>query len=194
MGVSHLTVMHPDITHDSLHEYAMRQCSARVGVLIAILHGVMDRVPIDKLSRTLKMSRQGIYNFVKRVNEHGMKGLEDDHRGRPCKLTAEIAEDLKEVLLQSPMTMGYPRLRWDNLLVRQYLRERHGVDIGRSQLMNWIRLLGSPVKLARKKNGKPLYEQQAVLVYGSIARLDPVILAQWLPEGCQPQLFTEDIQ
>ena len=138
MGTSKLIITHPDITHASLDEYLSRQCPGRVGLRIAILQGVMDKVPIDHLSRRRKMSRQGIYNLVKRINKEGIRGLEDQHLGRPCKLTAEIAADLKNILTQAPMHEGYMQSRWDNHLVRRYLKERHGIDIGRTQLINWL--------------------------------------------------------
>ena len=97
MGTSKLIISHPDITHASLDEYLSRQCPARVGLRIAILQGVMDRVPINQLSRRHKMSRQGIYNLVKRINKKGTRGLNDQHVGRPRKLTAKIAADLKKI-------------------------------------------------------------------------------------------------
>ncbi|HYA15594.1 MAG TPA: helix-turn-helix domain-containing protein [Syntrophales bacterium] len=212
MGKSKLTITHPDITHDSLDEYLSRRCPERIGLRIAILQGVMDQVPIDHLSCRRKMSRQGIYNLVNRINKNGMKGLEDKHPGRPCKLTAKIAADLKEVLMQSPMSIGYRQFHWDNNLVRQYLREKHGVYIGRSQLMNWLRAIRSPVKLARKKNRTDDLFRQTVFINASKKmrnqrpdeiitfpddagfQLDPVLVAQWMPEGCKPQLLTEGIQ
>jgi hypothetical protein len=93
MGKSRLMVTHPDITQDIFDEYLCRQ-SLRIGLRIAILQGVIDKVPIDQLSRRHQMSRQGIYNLVKRVNENGIKGLETASSGRPRKLTAGIAKDL----------------------------------------------------------------------------------------------------
>jgi hypothetical protein len=93
MGKSRLMVTHPDITQDIFDEYLSRQ-SLRIGLRIAILQGVIDKVPIDQLSRRHQMSRQGIYNLVKRVNENGIKGLETAGSGRPRKLTAGIAKDL----------------------------------------------------------------------------------------------------
>ena len=36
------------------------------------------------------------------------------------------------------MDQGYMQSRWDNHLVRRYLKERHGIDIGRAQLINWL--------------------------------------------------------
>jgi transposase len=75
-----------------------------MGLRIAVLQGVMDSAPIDQLSRRHRMSRQGIYDLVKRVNEKGIKGVEEEkHPGRPGSLTDEIAKDLKEKLIEPPM-------------------------------------------------------------------------------------------
>jgi transposase len=208
MGISKLMITHPEITHASLDEYLSRQCPARVGLRIAVLQGIMDRVPINHLSRRRAMSRQGIYNLVKRINREGIMGLEDQHLGRPGKLTAEIAVDLRNILTQAPMHEGYIQSRWDNHLVRRYLKERHGIDIGRAQLINWLYAIGAPVKLARKKYEKAASERRrlfvdnlnqqpdGIVLSGDEAgpRLDAVLIAQWTPEGCPPHLFTGSIR
>ena len=203
MGASKLMITHPEITRASLDEYLSRQCPGRVGLRIAILQGVMDGVPIDHLSRRRKMSRQGIYNLVKRINTEGIKGIENQHLGRPGKLTDDIAEDLKKTLIHSPMDQGYMLSRWDNPLVRRYLKERYGIAIGRAQLINWLNTIGSPVKLARKKYEKAASKRRrlfvdylnrqrdGVILFGDEAgvQLDAELIAQWAPEGCPPQLF-----
>ncbi|MGA3206489.1 MAG: helix-turn-helix domain-containing protein [Syntrophales bacterium] len=207
MATSKLMITHPEITHASLDEYLSRQCHGRVGLRIAILQGVIDKVPIDHLSRRRKMSRQGIYNLVKRINTEGTKGLEDQHLGRPCQLTADIAEDLKKTLIQSPMNQGYMQSRWDNPLVRRYLKERHGIVIGRTQLINWLHAIDTPVKLARKKYEKAAsvkrrlfvdylnQQSDGIIFFGDEAgvQLDAELIAQWAPEGCPPHLFTGSI-
>jgi len=164
MGTSKLTITHPEVSHASLDAYLSRRSPGRVKSRIAILQGVMDREPIDHLSRRRKMSRQGIYNLVYRINKEGLHGLEDHHLGRPSKLTAEIAEHLKEALIHSPMDQGYPQTRWDNPLVRRYLKERHAIEIGRAQLANWLHVIDAPVRLARKK-----YERTALKERGLLA-------------------------
>lgn len=208
MGTSKLMITHPEITHASLDEYSSRRCPGRVALRIAILQGVMDRVPIDHLSRRRKMSRQGIYNLVKRINTEGIRGLDDQHLGRPCKLTDEIATDLKNILTQSPMDQGYLQSRWDNPLVRRYLKERHGIVIGRAQLINWLHIIGAPVKLARKKYEKAASERRRsfvdylnhladrITLFGDEegAQLDAELIAQWAPEGCPPHLFTGSVR
>jgi transposase len=154
------------------------------------------------------MSRQGIYNLVKRINKEGIIGLEDQHLGRPGKLTADIAEDLKKTLIKSPMDQGYLQLRWDNPLVRRYLKERHGIVIGRAQLINWLHSISIPVKLARKKYHKAASERRRSFVDylnqladritlfgdGEGAQLDAELIAQWAPEGCPPHLFTGSVR
>jgi hypothetical protein len=34
------------------------------------------------------------------------------------------------------MNQGYRQSRWDGPLVRKYLKEKHDIDIGRSQVIN----------------------------------------------------------
>jgi transposase len=154
------------------------------------------------------MSRQGIYNLVKRINTEGIKGLTDQHLGRPCKLTVDIAADLKKTLIKSPMDQGYMQSRWDNPLVRRYLKDRHGIVIGRAQLINWLHTIGAPVKLARKKYEKAASERRrlfvdyinqqpdGIVLFGDEAgaQLDAELIAQWAPEGCPPHLFTGSIR
>ena len=208
MATSKLMITHPEITHASLDEYLSRQRPRRAGLRIAILRGVIDKVPIDHLSRRRKMSRQGIYNLVKRINAEGIKGLEDRHLGRPCRLTPDVAAYLKRTLIQSPMYQGYMQSRWDNILVRRYLRERHGIAIGRAQLINWLNVMGSPVKLARKKYEKTAslrsrsfmdylnQQRDRITFFGDEAgaQLDAELIAQWAPEGCPPHLFMGGIR
>ena len=164
MGISKLTITHPEITYESLNGYLLRSSPGRVKLRIAILQGVMDRTPIDQLSRRRRMSRQGIYNLVNRINREGLQGLEDQHLGRPGKLTAEVANDLKEALSRPPMDRGYPQMQWDNPLARRYLKERHGIEIGRAQLVNWLHKMSAPVKLARKKYERTMGRSNVVRI------------------------------
>jgi transposase len=156
------------------------------------------------------MSRQGIYNLVNRVNRKGLRGLKDQHIDRPGKLMVEIAEDLKRTLINSPTDQGYIERHWNNVLLRRYLNEKHGVDIGRAKLMNWISAIGIPVKLARKRYEKTAAAERSTLVtdlrkiqnhklkeiiiYGNEAgaEVDVVLIAQWTPEVCPPDMFTGD--
>jgi len=165
MRKTRLMVTHPTITHETLNDYVSGRGPIRMGLRIAILQGVMDNAPIDQLSHRHGMSRQGIYDLVKRINEKGIKGVEEEqHSGRPTSLTAEIAKDLKETLVQPPMNQRYRQSRWDGPLVRKYLREKHHVDIGRSQVINWLHAIDFSVQRGRKRYNKADPEKQNAFI------------------------------
>jgi len=165
MRKTRLMVTHPAVTHETLNDYVSGRGPIRIGLRIAVLQGVMDNAPIDQLSHRPRMSRQGIYDLVKRINEKGIKGVEEEKRpGRPGSLTAEIAKDLKETLVQPPMNQGYRQSRWDGPLVRKYLREKHNVDIGRSQVINWLHAIDFSVQRGRKKYNKADSEKQNAFI------------------------------
>ena len=138
MRKTKLMVTHPEVTDETLNKYVSGRGPIRMGLRIAILQGVMDNLQIDQLSRRHRISRQSIYALVKRVNEKGITGVEEEKRpGRPCSFTAEIEKDLKEILVQPPMNHGYRQSRWDGPLVRKYRKEKQDIDIGHSQVYNW---------------------------------------------------------
>jgi len=165
MRKTKLMVTHPEVTDETLNNYVSGRGPIRMGLRIAILQGVMDNAPIDQLSRRHRISRQGIYDLVKRVNKKGITGVEEGKRpGRIGSLTAEIAKDLKEKLVQPPMNQGYRQSRWDGPLVRKYLKEKHDIDIGRSQVINWLHSIEFSVQRGRKKYSKTDTEKQDAFV------------------------------
>jgi transposase len=165
MRKTKLMVTHPEVTDETLNKYVSGRGPIRMGLRIAILQGVMDNAPIDQLSRRHNISRQGIYDLVKRVNEKGITGVEEQKRvGRPGSLTDEIAKDLKEKLVQPPMNQGYRQSRWDGPMVRRYLKEKHSIAIGRSQVINWLHSIEFSVQRGRKKYSKADTEKQEAFV------------------------------
>lgn len=165
MRKTKLVVTHPEVTSEKLYDFVSGRGPIRMGLRIAILQGVMDKAPIDQLSRRHNLSRQGIYDLVKRVNEKGITGVEEEKRsGRPSSLTSEISNNLKEILLHSPTSQGYSQSRWDGPLLRTYLKEKHEIDIGRSQVNNWIHSIDFSLQRGRKKYSKADPEKQEAFV------------------------------
>ena len=166
MRKTKLIVTHPEVTSENLADFVSGRGPIRMGLRIAILQGVIDKAPIDQLSRRHNLSRQGIYDLVRRVNEKGIPaGVEEEKRsGRPSSLTAEISDNLKEILLQPPTSQGYSQSRWDGPLVRMYLKEKHKIDIGRSQVNNWIHSIDFSLQRGRKKYSKADPEKQEAFV------------------------------
>lgn len=165
MRKTKLKITHPNVTDETLSECVSGRGLVRMGLRIAVLQGIMDNAPVDQLSRRHKISRQAIYDLVGRVNEKGMTGVEETRRpGRPSGLTDEIADDLKRRLIQTPIDHGYRQSRWDGPLVRKYLKEKHCVDIGHSQVNNWLHSIGFSLQRGRKKYTKADAEKQTIFV------------------------------
>lgn len=165
MRKTNLMVTNSEVTYQALKELVSGSGPVRMGLRVAIVQGVIDNAPINQLSRRHNISRQGIYNIVKQVNKYGMKGLDEKKRpGRRSKLTPDIREGFKDVLTQPPINQGYRQSRWDGPLVRKYLKEKHGVDIGRSQVINWLHEIDFSVQRGRKKFRKADPEKQTVFV------------------------------
>ena len=89
---------------------------------------------------------------------------EEKRSGRPSSLTTEISNNLKEIMLQPPTSQGYNQSRWDGPLVRTYLQEKLGIDIGRSQVNNWIHSIDFSLQRGRKKYSKADPEKQDAFV------------------------------
>jgi len=155
MRKTNLKIVHPDVTSESLADFTSGRGPIRMGLRIAVLQGVMDKAPIDQLSRRHNLSRQGIYDLVNRVNEKGFLGIEEEKRhGRPGCLTPKLSAELKEILLQPPASQGYSQSRWDGALIGAYLKEKHHIDIGHSQVNNWMHSIGFSLQRGRQKYSK----------------------------------------
>lgn len=165
MRKTKLKVTHSEVTYEALNEYVSGRGPVRIGLRIAVLQGVIDNVPIDQLSHRHKISRQGIYDLVARVNEKGITGVEETRRpGRPSGLTDDLAKDLKKQLVQAPINQGYRQSRWDGPLVRTYLKERHDINIGHSQVNTWLHLIEFSLQRGRKKYSKADPKKQVAFV------------------------------
>lgn len=156
MRKTRLRVTNQGVTSDALRDFVSGHGPARIGLRVAILQGIIDNAPVNELSRRHGISRQGIYDIVDRINKYGLQALEEGKRsGRPTKFTQDIRDSLKNALLRPPADLGYDQSRWDGHLVRDFLKEKHSVSIGRSQVNNWLHQIGFSLQRGRKKLIRP---------------------------------------
>jgi transposase len=146
-----LQITHDEVTKESLDRLISGHGVMRKGLRIAIIQGIYDNATITELSRRHHISRQGIYLLVERVNEHGLRGLDEErHPGRKSHLNLELKKELKNVLTKPPYESGYTQSRWDGPLLRRYLEEHHGISLGHSQVNNWFHALGFTLQRGRQ--------------------------------------------
>lgn len=155
MQLSKKQLSRPEVTKDSIADFISGRGLARVGFRAAVVQGILDNEPIKKLSDRHRISRQGIYGLIDRINAKGFAGLEEsEHTGRKSQLTEELSAELKEVLLNSPSEFGYIQSRWDGPLLIKYLEEYKGIRLGHSQVNIWIHELGFTLQRGRQKYTK----------------------------------------
>jgi len=77
--------------------------------------------------------------WVKRFNEQGLAGLEDEHRsGHPRVHDEKVRSTLIDLATQKPNTLGYPFKLWTLERLQSTFKERHDVHLSDSTIWTWL--------------------------------------------------------
>jgi len=77
--------------------------------------------------------------WVKRFNERGLPGLEDEPRpGHPRSHDETVRSALVSLALQKPDTLGYPFKLWTLERLQGAFQERQGVHLSDSTIWTWL--------------------------------------------------------
>jgi transposase len=77
--------------------------------------------------------------WVRRFNEKGLPGLEDQPRpGRQPTHKPEVRSALIALATQKPRTLGYPHELWTLERLQRAFEERHGVHLSDSTIWEWL--------------------------------------------------------
>ena len=152
MRITNLKVTHSGITQEVLRVQLKKYSHARVGLRIAIVQGILNGEKISEISKRHKVSREFIYQLVRRINIEGMEGIVDrPHTGRKRQLNVEQEEKIKGVVSNSPRLAGYTYSRWDGLLVARYIKEEFGITYSTRQVQRILKRIGFTLQRPRKK-------------------------------------------
>jgi transposase len=84
---------------------------------------------------TLGCSRPTVYAWVRRFNDHGLAGLEEQRRpGRPPTYSAEQRAEVIATALTDPQSLGLPFACWTMDRLRAYLNEEKALTMKRSRI------------------------------------------------------------
>jgi transposase len=108
--------------------------SAKERCRVQALLWLADGADVDGVAESLSVSRQTIYNWVRRFQDRSgldpRAGLRDAPRpGRPRAAGGAIDELVAAVIDGDPRKHGYNATAWTAPLLGRYLNERHGVDV-----------------------------------------------------------------
>ncbi len=98
------------------------------------------KLPADKAGMMAGYkSRDAGRKWVKRFNEYGINGLEDQPRsGRPPTHTESVRSSLISLALQKPNSLGYPFVLWTLERLQQAFEEHEGIHLSDSTIWEWL--------------------------------------------------------
>jgi len=138
-----LSLEHPQLSRETLLRIADEIPGAWVGIRIAgylLLLAGWKSTPVAEL---LGLTRWTVVKWIHKGNQEGIEAVQDRFRsGRPSQFDDRLKKELDVVLSKSPKEYGIPRVRWDGVVLREYLRRAHQVSIHVRHAQRWIRQLG----------------------------------------------------
>jgi len=107
--------------------------------------------PLAQLARSLRVSRQTIYNWIETYKEcYDPLALVDAARsGRPAAWTPELGELLQALLRESPTAWDYQAVNWTVPLLRQQLATWDGRWLSEDTIRRRLHELGYVWKRTR---------------------------------------------
>lgn len=95
---------------------------------------------VSSIAEELDTSRATVSLWVRRFQERGLEGLQDEERtGRPPKYSEECVKALFDVLKVSPRKLGFSKSRWSIRSLESYLNTTKGYSIKRSRIHMLLR-------------------------------------------------------
>lgn len=89
------------------------------------------------------LTRCVVVRWIQKANERGIKAVEDIPRsGRPSQFDEKIMRELEGVLSKSPKEFEIQRVRWDGVVLVEYLKRIHQIKIHVRHAQRLIRKAG----------------------------------------------------
>ena len=143
-----LTLNHPEITRDALLARADAIPGAWIGIRIAALLLLLAGWKSTAIAELFGVSRWAVCQWIGWANEQGLRSVEPQPPpGRKPRLSAPVLQQLDLALQASPEKFGLNRTRWDGVLVVEYLRRLHQVELQVRQAQRYVRRLGFTLQL-----------------------------------------------
>jgi transposase len=143
-----LTLDHPEITHQSLLTQADAIPGAWVGIRIAALLLWLSGWKSPAISELFGVSRWAVCPWISLANAHGLRSVQPRPApGRKSRLSAAVQQQLDLALQEPPGKFGLQRTRWDGVLVVEYLRRFHQVELQVRQAQRYVRRLGFTLQM-----------------------------------------------
>jgi transposase len=143
-----LTLRNSEISRQALLAKVDAIAGAWIGIRIAALLLWLAGWKSTAIAELFGVSRWAVCQWMNLANEQGLRSVEPlPAPGRKPRLSAPVQEQLELALQESPEKFGLQRTRWDGVLVVEYLRRFHQVELKVRQAQRYVRRLGFTLQM-----------------------------------------------
>ena len=134
------------ILQDEIRRSEESRYDHRLHAVLLVAKGMSCPEASDYLGDPERTIRYWINRYIR----DGLQGLiENEHQGRPSRLTSEQMEQIDTVLRSKPEDMGLRGGIWDGKLLSAFIRKEFRVDLGIRQCQRLFRQLGFRLRKPR---------------------------------------------
>ena len=138
-----LTIKHSEVTRKALLETAERIKGAWIGIRIAAYLLVLSGWKSTQVAELFGLTRCVVVRWIQKANERGINAIEDIPRiGRHSQFDERVMRELEDVLSKSPKEFEIQRVRWDGVMLVEYLKRTHHIKIHVRHAQRLIRKAG----------------------------------------------------
>ncbi len=147
-----LDLTHPGLTRENLLRKAKETRGAWIGIRIAGLLLMLSGWKSSQVAELFGLTRWAVVKWMHKANREGVASVQNHPRsGRPSPFDASLLKGLDEVLSRSPQEVGFPRSRWDGVILVEYLRKTYRIQIHVRHAQRLMRKLGYTLR-------RPIYQ------------------------------------
>ena len=134
---------HPKMTRKTLLQMADEIPGAGAGIRIARYLLLLSGGKSTQIAELFGLTRWTVMKWIHKGNQEGIEPVQDRSRsGRPSLFDDPLKKELDRVLSKSPKDFGIPRVRWDGVVLTEYLKRFHRITIHLRHAQRWIRQSG----------------------------------------------------
>lgn len=114
-----------------------------------------ELTPVDEVARILHVHENTILRWIDRYNKKGLQNL-GPTKG-PCRtsqISEEVRAQLKQDIMTSPRTLGYPFSNWEGKSVHRHLQTKYGIFLSLSRVYSLLHELDLRLVMPRPKPAK----------------------------------------